>query len=34
VSASGVDFQDMIENASCGYLSLDANGRIEHANRL
>src|ERR1700742_2309661 len=23
----------MIENAPCGYLSLGANGRIEHANR-
>jgi len=33
VGASGLDFQDMIENAPCGYLSLGANGRIEHANR-
>jgi phosphoserine phosphatase RsbU/P len=33
VGVSGLDFQDMIENAPCGYLSLGANGRIEHANR-
>lgn len=33
MGASGLDFQDMIENAPCGYLSLGANGRIEHANR-
>ena len=29
----GLDFQDMVENAPCGYISLGANGRIEHANR-
>jgi phosphoserine phosphatase RsbU/P len=33
MGVADLDFQDMIENAPCGYLSLGANGRIEHANR-
>lgn len=28
-----LDFEDMIENAPCGYVSLSPGGRIEHANR-
>jgi len=31
-STSGPDFHDMIENAPCGYITLHANGRIEHVN--
>ena len=27
------DFNDMIENAPCGYITLGANGRVEHANQ-
>jgi phosphoserine phosphatase RsbU/P len=33
VGASGPDFNDMIENAPCGYITLGANGRVEHVNR-
>lgn len=33
MSADGPDFVDMIENAPCGYISMHANGRIEHVNR-
>jgi sigma-B regulation protein RsbU (phosphoserine phosphatase) len=31
--ANNLDFEDMIENAPCGYISLSPGGRIEHANR-
>jgi sigma-B regulation protein RsbU (phosphoserine phosphatase) len=32
VNPSGPDFEDMVENAPCGYVTLHANGRIEHVN--
>jgi phosphoserine phosphatase RsbU/P len=32
VSTSGPDFEDMIDNAPCGYITLQANGRIEYVN--
>ena len=33
VGAGPLDFEDMIQNAPCGYVSLSPGGRIEHANR-
>jgi phosphoserine phosphatase RsbU/P len=33
VGAGPLDFEDMIQNAPCGYVSLSRGGRIEHANR-
>lgn len=33
MSAAGPDFADMIENAPCGYITLRADTRVEHANR-
>jgi phosphoserine phosphatase RsbU/P len=33
VSVAGPDFDDMIENAPCGYITLHANTRVEHVNR-
>jgi sigma-B regulation protein RsbU (phosphoserine phosphatase) len=32
VDAAGPDFGDMIANAPCGYITLHANGRVEHVN--
>ncbi|QQO15499.1 PAS domain-containing sensor histidine kinase [Bradyrhizobium diazoefficiens] len=31
--ANHLDFEDMVEEAPCGYISLSPGGRIEHANR-
>jgi phosphoserine phosphatase RsbU/P len=33
VDGTQLDFEDMIENAPCGYASLLPNGRIEYVNR-
>ena len=33
VSTTGPDFQDMIENAPCGYITLHASGRVDHVNQ-
>ena len=33
VGTGPLDFEDMIQNAPCGYVSLSPGGRIEHANR-
>jgi sigma-B regulation protein RsbU (phosphoserine phosphatase) len=33
VNGSAPDFEDMVENAPCGYVSLSPNGHIEHVNR-
>lgn len=33
MSAAGPDFDDMIENAPCGYITLRADTRVEYANR-
>jgi sigma-B regulation protein RsbU (phosphoserine phosphatase) len=32
VSTTGPDFEDMIDHAPCGYVTLHANGRIERVN--
>jgi sigma-B regulation protein RsbU (phosphoserine phosphatase) len=32
-TASHLDFQEMIENAPCGYISVSLSGRIDHVNR-
>ena len=32
MSASGLDFEDMVNNAPCGYVTLRPNGRIAHIN--
>jgi phosphoserine phosphatase RsbU/P len=29
---AGPDFQDLIDNAPCGYITLQANGRVDHVN--
>ena len=33
MSVASLDFDDMIENAPCGYITLRADTRIEHVNR-
>ena len=33
MSTTGPDFQDMIENAPCGYITLHASGRVGHVNQ-
>ena len=33
MSTTGPDFQDMIENAPCGYITLHASGRVDHVNQ-
>ena len=33
MSTSNPDFQDLIDNAPCGYITLQANGRVDHVNR-
>jgi pimeloyl-ACP methyl ester carboxylesterase len=33
VGTTGLDFQDMIENAPCGYITLHASGRVDHVNQ-
>jgi phosphoserine phosphatase RsbU/P len=32
VSISGPDFEDMVDSAPCGYVTLHPNGRVEHVN--
>ncbi|MEY9358672.1 PAS domain S-box-containing protein [Bradyrhizobium yuanmingense] len=32
MSTTGPDFEDMVNNAPCGYVTLHANGRIAHVN--
>jgi phosphoserine phosphatase RsbU/P len=33
VNTSGPDFQDLIDNAPCGYITLQASGRVDYVNR-
>lgn len=33
MSVTGPDYADLVENAPCGYITLDANGRVQHVNR-
>ena len=33
MSSVGPDYDDMIENAPCGHMTLHANSRVEHVNR-
>jgi sigma-B regulation protein RsbU (phosphoserine phosphatase) len=33
VSTSGPDYQDLIEHAPCGYITLQPNGRVDRVNR-
>ena len=33
MGVANLDFEDMIENAPCGYITLRAERRIEHVNR-
>jgi phosphoserine phosphatase RsbU/P len=31
--SAGPDFRDLFDNAPCGYITLQANGRVDHVNR-